>query len=290
MATRPRIALQSGRNEGGPRMRVEGIVGGLVIASVAAGVMLAPSAVGNAANTGKRCDRCQDLPTLEKEVFEQEFLADLFRQYWTGKKPIPSPKCKDQTPTDAMVNEATDAFNQYLRGPAGGNRSAKNMKGDPCKQNVQNPCAGNATTFSTVPFETDFGSKDCDIVANEATCVKGKPVVNKHKITDKDGQDFISKTYCSQVSDYLIAHESQHKKDCQNGADIGEAHNYAMSDAKAYLAGVRSLRHYIAQKAKDCGWQGSSDDTKKGPDDEPMDVMPTMKEAKNLAKSLGGAK
>ena len=270
----------------------EAVAGALIFAAAITGVALSPRDVDAAGGGSPRCDRCQDLPKLEKEVFEQEFLANLFRQYWMYKGPKITP-CPGQSLTSAMVNSVTAAFNAYLQSAAGGNKRAVAPKAQDCgkgtKQQVVDPCKKGNGPGASVPFETYGGT--CETVVNEPYCDKDGHTQNKQDNVDSpEGKKYIESHYCKEIADYLLAHEAQHAADCKNKMDLSDWNNYAMSDAKAYLAGVRNLRSAVAKKAKDCGWEGSTNDTKKGPDDQPMDTMPTMKQAQSLAKSLGGKK
>src|SRR4051794_28091281 len=69
------------------------------------------------------CDKCSDLPKLEKELFEQEWLQDQFRQYAEYKSHVtPTAEEKKYQGADvaALQREVTAAFNKWLKSPAGG--------------------------------------------------------------------------------------------------------------------------------------------------------------------------
>ena len=67
--------------------------------------------------------------------------------------------------------------------------------------------------------------------------------------------------------------------------------DYAAFDVEAYGVGIKQLRKSIAELARKCGWAGSTNETKKNPvRDQEVDVVPTLEEAKALAKALGGKK
>lgn len=203
------------------------------------------------------CDECRDLPKLQQELFEQEWLQHEFRQYALGNKSIPSggdPKNTAQT----LADKVTADFRAWLKTPAGGGKRDGNPE-----------------------LGTDWS--DCSLVA----------YVTKKKKVPFDEKAFRRKN-CSQLADYLIAHEMKHVEQCKkyggsNRVDLSYYMDYAAFDAEAYGTGIRNLRKSIADLAKKCGWEGSTRPTKKNPDDrlpEEQDVVPTKKEVEELAKRV----
>jgi hypothetical protein len=140
--------------------------------------------------------------------------------------------------------------------------------------------------------------QDCSLVAYKAVWVKeGKPPKSKLKYEEIPfDEDKYREKNCTELADYLIAHEQKHVDQCTKNAqsgsrDINSWRDYSSWDVEAYGAGIKNLRKAIAKLASDCGWQGSTNATKKNPEDgEEVDVVPTMKEAKALAKALGKGK
>ena len=62
---------------------------------------------------------------------------------------------------------------------------------------------------------------------------------------------------------------------------------YAASDVRAYGAGIRSLRHKIAETALRCGWAGSSSINKKNPvDKNDEETVPTKKDVQEILNAL----
>jgi hypothetical protein len=216
-----------------------------------------------------RCDRCEDLPMLEEQFFQQEFLRNAFNEYLVWKLPS-IPKGSDVSATQAMVDRVTADFNAYLNSPAGGGGGV-----------------GGA--------ELGTDNTNCKLVLY----VKGPdgknvidPVTKKEKTLPFNEQEYRKKN-CAAISDYLLAHENQHVADCKNDhKDLTQWRNYAAADVRAYANGIRNLRKSIANLARKCGWHGSTQKTKKDSEGEDAVVIPTMAEAKALATTLkkGGKK
>jgi hypothetical protein len=221
------------------------------------------------ATSPPRCDRCQDLPMLEEQFFQQEFLRQAFNEYLVWKLP-PIPKNKDTSATQAMVDQVTADFNAYLNSPAGGGGGVGGAElgtdNDSCKlvYYVKGPDGKNVID----------------------------PKTKKEKTIPFDEKEYRTRN-CAAISDYLLAHENQHVADCKNDhKDLSQWRNYAAADVRAYANGMRNLRKSIAKLASNCGWQGSTRKTKKDAQGEDAVVIPTMDEARKLATTLkkGGKK
>lgn len=204
------------------------------------------------------CDKCRDLPTLQQELFEQEWLQHEFRQYALGNRSLP-PGGDPENTAHTLAEQVKADFKKWLKSEAGGGGK---RDGDP---------------------ELGTNWSDCSLVT----------YVTKTKKVPFDEKKFRAKN-CTQLADYLIAHEKKHVEQCKkyggsNRVDLSYYMDYAAFDAEAYGTGIRNLRKSIADLAKKCGWEGSTRQTKKNPDDrlpEEQDVVPTKKEVEELAKRV----
>jgi hypothetical protein len=232
------------------------------------------------------CNRCSDLPRLNKELAEQQWLRDKFQEFIDWRlppvaKPDDDAEKKKMGPTALMVDWIQAAFDAYLGSAAGGGGGK-----------------GRAT------LGTDLAT--CGLVLY--------PADSKNKnLKDKDGNVItcpttkaeIKSMYCPAVADYLLTHEGQHQIDCKNNKsssqpiDLSDWRNYAPYDVRGYTAGIANLRKSIAAVSKSCGWKGSTNKTKKMPmppsgsdkrTETDVDVIPTPQEIDTLAKTLGGKK
>jgi hypothetical protein len=231
------------------------------------------------------CDKCSDLPKLNKELSEQQFLRDKFQEFIDWRLPplAKEPGDMKKSAGELMRDAVTREFTTYLNSPAGG---------------------GNG--FGQPEMGTDL--ETCKLVSYPKDD-KGK------NLTDKDGNPItcpvskadIKAMYCPAVADMILTHEGQHQKDCTANKkaspplDLAEWRNYAVYDVRGYTAGIANLRKSIAKlaKSKQCGWKGSTSKTKKMPMPQPgnqkptdidVDVIPTPQEIDTLAKTLGGKK
>jgi len=243
----------------------------LVLAVVVVGLLAQP-ADAVAKKRAPTCNRCKDLPMLEAQLNQQQFLHDQFNDYLTYKVPTrPANYSGDGGSLDYMIATVLAAFNAYLNSPAGGGGGS-----------------------GAAELGTDFDN--CKLVLY----VKGKdgknvidPKTKKEKTIPFNESDYRSKN-CKPIADYLLAHENQHVADCKSDhKDLSAWQNYAAYDVRAYAAGIASLRKSIAALAKECHWQGSNRNTKRMEGDMEVDVVPTPDEIKNLAnavKKKGGRK
>jgi hypothetical protein len=232
------------------------------------------------------CNRCSDLPKLTKELNEQQKLRDEFQKYVDYKLPpyAKDPK-NDPGATRRMRDDVEAIFTVWLNSPAGGGggfgQAEMGTDVDSCK---------------LVRYPKDADGKNLkDKKGNDIVC----------EVTKAD----IKEMYCPAVADMILTHEGQHQTDCQNNkkssqkVDLADWRNYAAFDVRGYTAGIANLRKSIAAlaKSKQCGWKGSTNQTKKMPmppapgtndkkTDIDVDVIPTPQEIDTLAKTLGGKK
>jgi len=245
-----------------PLLRSSGaLVAGLFLAAPASA---APKSAGP-----PRCDRCQDLPMLEAQLFQQEFLRKAFEDYVAWKVPA-VPKGYDGTGKDFMVETVTADFNRYLNSPAGGGGGS-----------------------GAAELGTDFDTCKLVFYVKDA---RGKNVIDsktkKEKTVPFDEKAYRAKN-CKAVADYLLTHENQHVADCKaQKRDLSAWQVYAAYDVRAYAAGIANLRKSIAQLATQCGWEGSTRATKEDSEGKQVSVVPTPDEVKKLAQVLkrGGQK
>ena len=231
------------------------------------------------------CNRCSDLPRLNKELSEQQFVRDKFQEFIDWRlppiaKPTDDDKKKKMGPTALMVDFINAEFSQYLHSPGGGGGHGRATLGT------------DLANCGLVLYPTDDkGDNLTDKDGNEITCPTNK--------------DEVKAMYCPAVADMMLTHEGQHQIDCRNNKkssqpiDLSEWRNYAAYDVRGYTAGIANLRKSIAELSKKCGWKGSTNKTKKMPlppsgndkrTDTDVDVIPTPQEIDGLAKTLGGKK
>jgi hypothetical protein len=208
---------------------------------------------------------CDELPAMQKALFQQEFLQERFQKYVTYDI-VPSPELvvnpatgqkELETMIDAMQREGAQALQRCMKSPAGGG--------------VEGTAAAGAGTTAR-----------CTIVVTENG--KSVPLVEaKYR-----------KTHRCWDADYTLDHERQHVADCEKGHKITEEYlTYAASDVRAYGVGIRVLRRHIAATARRCGWKGSARDdgtenaTRKNPvDDQEQPVVPTPAQVQQIVDAL----
>jgi hypothetical protein len=204
--------------------------------------------------------KCKDLPRMEQELFEQEWLQREFYDYLIEKKTPPKP-APGQTAARALSGQVITDFKNWRGSPAGGGRRG----------------GGAALGMSWAK---------CELVSYK----KGKEVpFDEEKLRVRS---------CDEVADYLIAHERKHVEQCKRlhdpatplRRDPNTWMDYAHFDVDAYGEGIKHLRKSIAEVARTCGWAGSTNPTKKIVREQEVDVVPTMAEARRLAKALAAGK
>jgi hypothetical protein len=205
--------------------------------------------------------KCAELPTMETELFNQEYLQARFKKYLTyDVVPVPGPtpdpdhpgKMVQENMIEAMQRDAQEALNRFMESPAGGGQKG-----------AAAPGAG--TSSDCVIHLYKPGGKM--IAYDDASYRKS------HKCWD---------------AEFLLSHERQHVVDCKAGLKINDDYEaYAASDVRAYGAGVKKLRELVAETAKRCGWKGSTKKDKKNPvdqSDEP--VVPTPADVNDILSAL----
>lgn len=233
------------------------------------------------ASAQERACECSDLPHLEDQLFQQEYLQYLSREFdATDPMNAFNPPSNPGSYQDRMTN----CFNLYVQyGSTDCSRPDTGHGSAP-------PPPQEASTDSGAGAATDVFHASCGLLDE-----KGNPTTAS-KFHNRPNQP---KNTCKADNDFLMAHEAQHRKVCKanwaagHGSLYQNMSYYAADDAKAYGAGVKVLRASIADLAKQCGWEGSANDTK--PDknrkngDKPNDqvkTVPTPDQAKQLASAL----
>jgi hypothetical protein len=253
-----------GRGIGARARRAARALAPLVVAALAA-------PLAGAAPKPKGPCQCKDLPAMEQELFEQEWLQREFYEYALGNKAPPPPQGK-QTTADSLKAQVLSDFIAWRKSPAGG----RTRRGGAA------PALG-----------VNWGK--CEIVTlqlvkqNKQSAVKERPF---------DEPEFRSHN-CQEVADAFILHEQEHVKQCTKlhdpsrplRRDPGHWLDSASFDVEAYGEFVKAMRKSIADLASRCGWQGSTNATKKNPvDQQDVDVVPTEEEARRLARALAKGK
>lgn len=207
---------------------------------------------------------CAELPAMERELFNQEFLQDRFNRYMSyelvaNPQMAPDPDHPGTQAMESMIaalqREAAAALTRYMRSAAGGGQSGSAAPGAgtgaDCKLYLYSPAG------KQIPYNEDKFRQS-------------------HKCWDVE---------------FTLAHEGQHVADCKAGKKINEEYeSYIASDVRAYGAGVRALRKIIAATAARCGWKGSTRARKPNPvDREDQDVVPTPADVNEILGALKGA-
>lgn len=233
----------------------------------------------------ERACRCQDLPALENELFQQEYLQLRFREY-DGSDPLGAYIGS----VDDILRNVRARFDCYQRHGA---LPPWDDVVTQCVRSAKQAQAGKPPTGSgersEVPAETDLSSRACKIKLNmpDGRKLEHSPE-NERAWRDRPGAG------CKAVNDFVLAHERAHQQVCKKAwaeghqADYDKGDFFAADDARAYGAGIKNLRKSIAALARSCGWEGSTAETKKSKDKEPQDVavVPTPERAKELAGAL----
>jgi hypothetical protein len=233
----------------------------------------------------ERACQCRDLPALENDLFQQEYLQVRFREY-DGSDPLGA---YTGSVDDVLRNIRAkfDCFQQLGPVPTYDDAFAA------CLKTVKQSQAGKPATgggqASEVPAETDVGSSACKIKLN----LPGGKKVDHNPANEKTWRDRAGGP-CKAVNDFLLAHERAHQQVCKSTWGAGKQLDYnkgdffAADDSRAYGAGIKNLRKSISDLARSCGWEGSSAATRKSKDKETQDVpvVPTPERARELAKAL----
>ena len=252
----------------------------LPLAVSAVSLLLAPAAFAQ-----ERACSCSDLPRLENQLFEQEFLQRESRKY--DKTDPLNEGYYDAGSSTNFQNILSRCFDIYIS-TGNTNCTAPQSNGEHGgSTHDQSTAQNNAPAAGTDVFSASCGLID---VAHG-----GKPMTASDYRNRKDqGSD------CKIDNDFVLAHEAQHQKVCRkewaagHGKDYQNPSFFAADDAKAYGAGIKMLRKEIAQLSKDCGWEGSTNEnrpdknSKQDPKHPPPDLptVPTPDIAKQLANNL----
>jgi hypothetical protein len=223
-------------------------------ALLVAGLLALPAA-GAGKKKSPTCNRCKDLPMLEQQLFQQEFLRDQFNEYVIRKVPTrPADFQGDGTGLEYMRATIIAAFNAYLNSPAGGGGGSGQAE-----------------------LGTDF--ENCKLVFY----VKGKdgknvidPKTKKEKTVPFNEDQYRAKN-CKPIADYLLAHENQHVADCKSDPkDLSAWQNYAAYD----VAPTRRDQNLRASPS----WPsatGRGRTAAEGRGGEDVDVVPTPDEVRS---------
>lgn len=175
----------------------------------------------------KRCDRCEDLPLLMKELKEQEWLRDKFFHYSPWEKGYQL----SASDVDDLQAQVQKAFNAWLKTPAGGGGGA----GEP--------------TMGTNP-------EDCKLVFYVKD-EKGNTSIQPYD------EKQMKQRYCPTVLAFMLAHEGSHQRTCRalgakNKGFLKLAEFVAADEVKAYETGIRALEKAINDLAKKCKEKGTT--------------------------------
>jgi hypothetical protein len=174
----------------------------------------------------KTCDSCEDLPSLMKELKEQEWLRDRFYSFspWEKVYPFTAGSVKD------LQSRVQAAFNAWLKTPAGGGGA-----GEP--------------TMGTNP-------ENCQLVFY----VKG---ADGNTTIQPYDEKAMKQRYCKTILDYMLAHEASHQRTCRalgakNKAFLNAPDFVAADEVKAYEAGIKVLEKAINDLAARCKEKGTT--------------------------------
>jgi hypothetical protein len=210
------------------------------------------------ANAAAPCG-CKDLPVMVKELEQQEFLQKLFTK-WADYMP------SEIVTTHDLVDRATQEFNDAFYP-----RKGRTVAG--------------TTSGGHAAFGTDLDSKECPIV-QYLYDAKGQPLKDEkgNQVTKPVTEDDLQTKECEALVKYAFAHERAHQATCKKlvaDKDSWSWKNpvfFAHDDAKAYQAGIDSLREDTKTLAGKCGWDNST-----------KNRLPNLPEAKSLAKRAAKA-
>lgn len=197
---------------------------------------------------------CKDLPTMVRELNEQEFLKNLFSQ-WAAYMP------REILTTNDLVSRATREFNQTFYSGSGG-------------------AAAGTTHGGHAHMGTNFRDPTCPIVTYHYDR-RGRPVRNRdgsHRTSPVDESTYKTKQ-CDAMVAYTFAHERHHQQTCLKLVAQGRTEMwdrpgfFAQNDADAYQAGIDVLRREIQALAGRCGWERST-----------KDQLPNVEQAQDLAR------
>ena len=206
----------------------------------------------------KRCDRCEDLPSLMKELKEQEWLRDRFYAFSPWEK-VYQLSASD---VDELQSKVQKAFNAWLKTPQGGGGV-----GEP--------------TMGTNPA-------DCNLVFYVKDA-KGNTSIKPYD------ENQMKQRYCPTILAYMKAHEASHQRTCKalgakNKSFLKLAEFVAADEVKAYEQGIKVLEAAINKLAKDpkCSKDGTTAKYRLDPNQEitPEKVFKAEELARKIAELL----
>jgi hypothetical protein len=220
--------------------------------------------LATAADETPRCDRCADLPKLERELYEQEYLLYLYREY---------------TPGDPLYYYDP----RYLKMPLG-KRVGKRFR-----EWLGTPAGGGEAKGGSAEAMVAYWLKGCPIVL-PVLDAQGEVKYGKDDIpeTKPFNEAEYRKKNCKEMADFVIAHEKEHQRECEKKwkdkttADYQDARFIAADEVRGYREGIKNLRETIAKLASECGWTGSTNPVKK----DGTKTIPTPDEIQKLKDNV----
>ena len=215
-----------------------------------------------AAHAAKPCT-CTDLPALEQELRDQEWLRHAFEQY----TPVSSYQLSAKDTKD-LQQRVKAKFDKYKASPAGG---------------------GSGPGAASLGVDTNV--RTCLLRMFDPPDAQG----------NQTSKPFVEATYepasCELMRRFAIDHEKQHQKVCKAKWKDGTQDDYtdvaffAADDVKAYEAGIATLRKGMEKLAARCGRQPSTRQVKNAPKDVPPPApRPKLDDARKLSAALGKGK
>ena len=212
--------------------------------------------------TPANCDDCSDLPSLYRELLEQEFLLALFQSWAAQGYPL------------ATIKSAQDAAVARLNAAMAGNLYG--VLAPP------SPDGGTAPGTAAPSFGTVTETSACALVEYR----RDKPAdkeLTAHPVTPAE----VRKKLCKPKADFTLVHEGIHKASCEaawkakDDKSLKTVKWYIDNDSQAYQAGIKVLREAIASLAAKCRWSGSANEFRK----DKTKTVPTPEEIKSLAQN-----
>jgi hypothetical protein len=208
------------------------------------------------------CDECSDLPSLYRELLEQEFLLALFQSWAAQGYPLATPKSAQ----DAAVRQLNQAMAGNLYGVLA----------------PQAPGGASAPGSAAPSFGTVTATNACALV-EYVRANPGDTELTPRPTTPTD----VRKKLCKPKAEFTLAHEGTHKASCEaawkaNDSKTLETVKWLIdNDAQAYQAGIKVLREAIASLAGKCNWSGSSNEYRA----DKTKTVPTPDQIRTLAQN-----
>lgn len=235
---------------------------------------------------------CKDLPAMVKEIIEQEYLGDKFRQ-WSEYLPI------GLTTPGRVQAKAQAEFNAQFYPKGAGASAAGTQDG------------GHAA------LGTNYQSEGCDIGVyqydknGKPLNKEGKQIVplddagkpeggrkppkdNEHYLKPMTEEQYMkSGKQCEALMRYPWIHEQHHQNTCKTLKAEGREKAwdsmtfFTRNDAESYKAGADYLRAQTRKLALSCGWEGSTGENAVPP---PERAKELASKGARISKSRGGKK